>query len=487
VTRQIRHTAVFCLVLLLALLANAVRLQGVQAKALDHNPGNRRSSVARYSQPRGAITVGGRSVTGSFDSGQRLRYERTYTDGPLYAPVTGYASQTYGTTMLESAEDGLLAGTDPGLTPRPLWDRVRGAAPSGGGRVETTIDPRMQRAAYAGLAGRRGAVAAVEPATGRVLTLVSSPSYDPGELSGTGSAVLDAWRRLGGDKAQPMLNRAIRQTYPPGSVFKIVTAAAALESGAVTDVDEPTGIPAPYRLPGTGTSLGNETAGCGRASLEFAVTWSCNTVLAGLGVRVGLPRMLDTARKFGFDDTSLRIPSPVAASHFDTRMSDDQLALSSIGQFDTTATPLQMAMVAAAVANKGELAYPHLVDRTTTPDGRLVRRTGTRRYSRAMRPGTARLLRHMMIDVVRRGTGRNAAIDGATVGGKTGTAQHGVGNSGLPYAWFIAWAQADQARKPAVAVAVVVEDAHADRADISGGGDAAPIARAVMEAALEDS
>lgn len=485
-TRQIRHITVFSLVLLLALLANAVRLQGVQASSLDHHPGNPRSSVARYSQPRGAIVVDGRSVTGSFDSGQRLRYERTYTQGPLYAPVTGYASQTYGTAGLESAEDGVLSGTDPGLTPLPPWDGVRGGAPSRGGRVETTIDPRMQRAAYEGLAGRRGAVAAVEPSTGRVLALVSSPSYDPGELSGTGAAVSDAWQRLGDDKAQPMLDRAIRQTYPPGSVFKIVTAAAALDSGVVRDIDEPTDIPSPYRLPGTGTSLGNETDGCAHASLEYAVTWSCNTVLAGLGVRVGLPHMLATARKFGFDDSGLRIPSPVVASHFDTRMTDDQLALSSIGQFDTSATPLQMAMVAAAVANGGELAYPRLVDRTTTSDGRLVRRTEPKRYSRAMSGKTARLLRRMMVEVVRDGTGGNAAIDGATVGGKTGTAQHGVGNSGLPYAWFIAWAQADHAEKPAVAVAVVVEDAHANRADISGGGDAAPISRAVMEAALED-
>jgi peptidoglycan glycosyltransferase len=166
-------------------------------------------------------------------------------------------------------------------------------------------------------------------------------------------------------------------------------------------------------------------------------------------------------------------------------MSDDQLALSSIGQFDTTATPLQMAMVAAAVANGGEVKYPYLVERTTASDGAPVSRTGERTYQHAMNPSTAAQLRQLMIGVVEKGTGTNAAIDGAVVGGKTGTAQHGLGNTGTPYAWFIAWAQAENAGQPAVAVAVVVEDAEADRADISGGGDAAPIARAVMEAALD--
>ncbi|MFC9647979.1 penicillin-binding transpeptidase domain-containing protein [Streptomyces sp. NPDC056937] len=484
-TRYIRRTAAFCLLLLLALLVNAARIQVIEAHFLDHNPANRRDAVARYSQPRGTILIGGRAVTGSRDSGQQLRFERTYTRGPLYAPVTGYASQTYGTTLLENAEDAILSGTDPMLAPFPFWNEItRGRRP--GGHVATTIKPSMQRAAYDGLAGRRGAVAAVEPFSGRILALVSSPSYDPGQLSGTGAAVDDAWARLTGADAQPLLNRAIRQTYPPGSAFKIVTAAAALDSGTVTDVNAPTDIPEPYVLPGTRTELPNEADGCDKESLDYAIRWSCNTVLAGLGVKTGLSAMVGTAEKFGFNDTGITIPSGVAASRFDTRMSDDQLALSSIGQFDTRATPLQMAMVASAVANDGELKYPFLVDRTMNADGDIVSRTGERSYRRAMEPATARLLRQMMIGVVEDGTGANAAIDGATVGGKTGTAQHGVGNAGTPYAWFIAWAQAGNSSRPAVAVAVVVESAEAKRSDISGGGDAAPIARAVMRAALRD-
>ncbi|MEU0280060.1 penicillin-binding transpeptidase domain-containing protein [Streptomyces sp. NPDC006195] len=484
-TRYIRRTAAFCLLLLLALLVNAARIQVIEAHSLDHNPANRRDTVARYSQPRGTILIGGRAVTGSRDSGQQLRYERTYTRGPLYAPVTGYASQTYGTTLLENAEDGILSGTDPMLAPFPFWNEItRGRRP--GGHVATTIKASMQRAAYDGLAGRRGAVAAIEPFSGRILALVSSPSYDPGQLSGTGGAVDDAWARLTGAAAQPLLNRAIRQTYPPGSAFKIVTAAAALDSGTVTDVDAPTDIPEPYVLPGTRTELPNEADGCDKESLDYAIRWSCNTVLAGLGVKTGLSAMVGTAEKFGFNDTGITIPSGVAASRFDTRMSDDQLALSSIGQFDTRATPLQMAMVASAVANGGELKYPFLVDRTTDADGDIVSRTGERSYRRAMEPATAQSLRRMMIGVVEDGTGANAAIDGATVGGKTGTAQHGVDNAGTPYAWFIAWAQAGNSSRPAVAVAVVVESAEAKRSDISGGGDAAPIARAVMREALRD-
>ncbi|THA73436.1 penicillin-binding protein 2 [Streptomyces sp. A0642] len=483
--RHIRHAAAFCLLLLVALLVNAARVQVFEADELDDNPANRRTTIARYDQPRGDILVGGRSVTGSKDTGDQLAYERTYRNGPLYAPVTGYASQTYGTTLIENAEDGILSGTDSLLAPLPLWnDITRGRQP--GGDVVTTIKDSVQRAAYEGLGGRRGAVAAVDPTSGEVLALVSTPSYDPGRLSGTGSSVTDAWRELNASGSQPMLNRAIRQTYPPGSTFKIVTAAAALDAEVVTDPDAETDTPSPYVLPGTSTTLPNEARGCEQASLAEAIRVSCNTVMAHLGVEVGLDGMVEAVGRFGFNDTELKIPSRVAKSNFDTEMSDDQLALSSIGQFDTTATPLQMAMVASAVANGGDLMYPHLVDRTTTQRGSTVRTTGSRSYHRAMNPMTAMRLRQMMIDVVQDGTGANAAIDGVTVGGKTGTAQHGIDNSGTPYAWFISWAQAPDTGRPAVAVAVVVEDASADRADISGGGSAAPIARSVMEAALED-
>ncbi|MER6911679.1 penicillin-binding transpeptidase domain-containing protein [Streptomyces sp. NPDC000594] len=482
--RCVRHSAVFCLLLLAALPVNAARVQLVEGTELDDHPANRRSVIARYAEPRGRILAGGRPVTGSRDTREQLRFERTYRDGPLYAPVTGFSSQTYGTTMVEDTADAQLSGADPALATLPFWhDLSRGRPP--GGDVVTTVLPSAQRAAYRGLAGRRGAVVALQPSTGRVLALVSSPSYDPGLLSGTGRAVRSVWERLNALETRPMLNRAIRQTYPPGSTFKIVTAAAALDAGVVTDVDAPTGTPAPYVLPGTRTRLPDAARGCGDASLAYAIQWSCNTVLAHLGTRVGAAGMREAVARFGFNDPGLRIPSPVVPSNFDTDMSPDRLALSSIGQFNTTATPLQMAMVAAAVANGGELRPPYLVDRITTRGGgrtvSLPRRGAARRV---MAPMTARLLRRLMVDVVERGSGAPAALPGATVGGKTGTAQHGPDNSGTPYAWFISFAQGRGQALPGVAVAVVVEDAEAVRGHISGGGSAAPVARAVMAAAL---
>ncbi|WP_329379271.1 penicillin-binding transpeptidase domain-containing protein [Streptomyces sp. NBC_01351] len=481
--RYIRWCAYFCAALLVAVLVNVARVQVWESAAYGANPANKRPVIERYAEPRGDILVDGRPVTGSRDSGQLLRYERTYKNGPLYAPVTGFSSQTYGTSFVERAEDRILSGTDPGLSAFPLWYDLARGRPAGGNAV-TTIRAATQMAAYTGLAGKRGAVAAVEPATGKILALVSSPSYDPALLSGTGTQVKDAWARLNADPAKPMLNRALRETYPPGSTFKIVTAAAALDAGVVTDVDAPTETPDPYPLPGTSTLLPNAGTGCQDASMADAVQWSCNTVMAKIGVRVGLRGMVEAAERFGFNGDGLRVPSWVSRSNFDTDMSQDQLALSSIGQFNTRATPLQMAMVAAAVANGGELSSPYLVERTTQDDGDQVRRGDQRSLGRAMNPATAMRLQQLMVKVVESGTGRNAAIPGAVVGGKTGTAQHGVGNAGTPYAWFISWAKAEGAPLPAVAVAVVVEDASADRGEISGNLAAAPIARAVMEAAL---
>ncbi|MEU5059764.1 MULTISPECIES: penicillin-binding transpeptidase domain-containing protein [unclassified Streptomyces] len=485
-TRYIRRASVFCLLLLVALLVNSARVMIFEADSLDDNPANRRNTIARYAQPRGNILVDGKTVTGSRNTGEQLRYERTYKKGPLYAPVTGYASQVYGTSLLEYAEDDILSGTDPMLAPLPLFnDLTRSQQPAG--NVATTINAAAQKAAYSGLAGRRGAVAALDPATGEILALVSSPSYDPGAIAGTNAATTSAWKRLNGSPSQPMLNRAIRQTYPPGSTFKIVTAAAALDSGVVSDVDEPTETPSPWRLPDTSTLLQNEARGCEDASLADAIRVSCNTVMAKIGVQVGLKGMVSAARKFGFNDAGVRIPSSVSRSNFDTDMDRSQLALSSIGQFNTTATPLQMAMVSAAVANGGVLMAPHLVERTTDKHGNTVAQTGSKAYRQAMNPATAVQLQQMMQDVVDFGTGTNAQIPDVIVGGKTGTAQHGVGNKGAPYAWFISWARAPEAGNAEVAVAVVVEDASANRSDISGGGSAAPIARDVMEAALNSA
>src|SRR5690606_33645462 len=304
---------------------------------------------------------------------------------------------------------------------------------------------------------------------------------DPQPLSGNGATARETWARLNADPDRPMLNRAVRQTYPPGSTFKVVTAAAALDAGVVSDLDEPTDSPEPYRLPGTTTGLTNSSRGCADASVREAFVWSCNTVFAKLGVTTGLEAMTATAHGFGFNHAGLRIPFSVARSTFDTSVDRAQLALSSIGQYNTRATPLQMAMVAAAVASGGQVREPYLVERTTRAGGGTVSAAGSRPVRRAMHPATAVLLRELMRGVVEDGTGQNAAIRHAVVGGKTGTAQHGLGNSGTPYAWFISWAQGERDAQARVAVAVVVEDAAANRREISGGGTAAPIARARSE------
>ncbi|MET8469494.1 penicillin-binding protein 2 [Streptomyces sp. NPDC006422] len=484
-TKYIRRASVFCLILLVALLLNAARVQFFQADSLDDNSANRRPVIERYGQPRGNILVEGDTVTGSKDTGESLRYERTYKNGPLYAPVTGYASQTYGTTFVESAEDDILSGTDPMLSTVPFWNEIS-RSQNPGGDVRTTINARAQQAAHSGLGGKKGAVAAIDPSNGKILALVSTPSYDPGRIAGTDSATVDAWTALNKSSDQPMLNRALRQTYPPGSTFKVVTAAAALENSVVDGIDEKTDTPSPYTLPGTTTQLTNESssAACKNATLEYALRVSCNTVFANLGVRTGLSDMVRMSENFGFNDSGIKVPMTAATSNFDTDMNDAQLALSSIGQYDTAATPLQMAMVSAAVANGGALMKPHLVDRTTTSDGDTVSETGDETYKQVMSPYTATQLQTMMEDVVSEGTGTGARISGATVGGKTGTAQHGENNAGTPYAWFISYAKEKNASTPKVAVAVVVEDASANRDDISGGGSAAPVAKSVMEAVL---
>ncbi|WP_344466444.1 penicillin-binding transpeptidase domain-containing protein [Kitasatospora kazusensis] len=479
-----RRAGTFCLLLIVALAVQATRVQVFRSDSLDHNSANQRLTIQRYAEPRGNILVGPDPVTGSVPTGGRYDYKRTYTDGSQYAAVTGYSSQTYGNTQLEGIEDALLTGTDNRLAGWAVWDEIA-RKQNPGGDVYTTIDKAAQQAATRGLGSQKGAVVAIEPATGRILALASTPSYDPGSFAGSSTADQDAWNKLRADTDQPMLNRALRQIYPPGSTFKVVTAAAALSAGVVSDPGAGTGAPYPYILPGTTTELVNDTSACDRPdlSLDTAMVYSCNSVMGYLGVRVGLGRMVSMAENFGFNDPRLDIPVRAARSNFDTKMNDSQVALSSIGQFDTAATPLVMAMVAAGVANNGKVMYPQLVDKLARSDGSTVQLMKPVTYKQALTPEVAAQVRQLMTDVVENGTGRNARISGATVGGKTGTAQHGVDNTGVPYAWFISWAgPSGSGGVPPVAVAVVIADSSAT--DVTGGGLAAPIAKSVMQAVL---
>ncbi|MER7760478.1 penicillin-binding protein 2 [Streptomyces sp. NPDC097619] len=480
--KPLRRISIFCGLLVLALMIRTNWLQYVQADDLSTRKENRRVAIAQYATERGNIIVGGKPITGSVETdGSDYKYKRTYIDGPMWAPVTGFASQAFGSTQLEKLEDGILTGNDDRL----FFDRTIGmftGEQKAGGNVVTTLMPAAQKAAFKGLGSNKGAVVALDPRTGAILALASAPSYDPSVFAGNSKSDEKAWVALKDSKNKELVNRALRETYPPGSTFKVVTAAAALEHEVVTDVDAPTDTPEPYILPGTQTRLINQHGGCEKASLNEALRVSCNSVFANMGHKVGRDKMVETAEKFGFNDPEIDTPVRAFASVYDKTMSPDGNAQSAIGQFNTAATPLQMAMVAAAVANDGKLMKPYMVDQLTAPNLDELERTEPKEMSRPLTPENAQKLQKMMVEVVEKGTGTNARIDGATVGGKTGTAQHGEKNKKRPYAWFISYAKTD---KGSVAVAVVIEDSGATREDISGGGLAAPVAKAVMEAALK--
>jgi len=493
VNKPLRRIAIFCGLLILALLVRDNWIQYVQADSLKDDTKNRRVAIARYATPRGDIIVDGNPITGSTktngDDFNDFEYKRTYKNGAMWAPVTGYASQAFGATQLESIEDGILTGNDDRLFFRRTLDMITGKKQEGG-NVVTTLNAAAQKAAYNGLLKQgKGAVAAIDPSTGAILALASTPSYDPSKFAGNSSKVDGkAWEKLQKENNpdNPMLNRALREIYPPGSTFKVVTAAAALEHDLYTDPDAKTDSPDPWIMPNTTTELPNEgNIPCKDATLRIALRYSCNTVFGKVGADLGKDKLLDTAEKFGFNKEQF-VPIRSSASIFPKKMDTPQTALSSIGQFETATTPLQMAMVTSAIANDGTLMKPYMVDKLQAPSLDVIEQTDPEKMSEPLSEKNAQILQSMMETVVKEGTGTNAQIneDGVTVGGKTGTAQRGVENSENPYAWFISYAKLDDGSSP-VAVAVVVEDESANRDNISGGGLAAPIARDVMKAVID--
>jgi penicillin-binding protein A len=482
VNAPLRRLSVAVMLLFGLLLLNANYLQVVRADALHNDSHNPRLIAEEYSRERGPILVGGRPVARSVETDDRLKFLRTYSDGKLYAPATGFYSLVYGASGIEQTDNSVLAGTDDSLFVRRVIDLLTGTPPKGGS-VALTLNPAAQKAAYDGLRklNARGAVVAVDPSTGAILAMVSTPSYDPNDISGHDPATMRKnYDRLSTLKSRPMLNRALRQTYPPGSTFKLVTAAAALESGKYTP-DSPVDNASQLKLPQSTAVLPNENGGpctSGEATLTVALENSCNVAFGRLGLELGDDPLRTQAQKFGFDE-AFEVPMRTVASRFPEAPDRPQTALSAIGQYDVRATPLQMAMIASAIANRGVLMAPYLVKDVQAPDFSVLDTTKPRSLGTAVSPQTAASLTQMMVKVVNEGTGTNGQLPGVQVAGKTGTAQQGGGRT--PHAWFVSFAPADN--DPQVAVAVLVEDG-ARQAEISGNGLAAPIARAVMKAVL---
>lgn len=498
---SIRRVSLAVMGLVVLLLANATITQVFTAPGLRADPRNQRILLDEYSRQRGQISASGQLLASSVATDSRFRFLRQYADPEVYAPVTGFYSLNYSSTGLERAEDTMLNGSDPRLFGRRLADFFTGRDPRGGS-VVTTIRPDVQQAAYDAMHrgckdGCRGAVVALEPSTGKILAMVSTPSYDPNLLASQDPEKENAaWKRLTEDPAQPMLNRAIAQTYPPGSTFKVITTAAALADGKTVNT-EVTASPTIF-LPGSNATLENyNRASCGggdTTSLKEAFARSCNTAFAKLGAeQLKRDKLVKAAQAFGLDRELDSIPLQVATSTVGPMSDDAAVAMSSIGQKDVAMTPLQNAMVAAAVANKGVLMQPHLVDSLKGPDLSNLSTTTPDDIGQAVTPAIANTLTELMIASEQR-TAQTGALPGVQIASKTGTAEHGTDPRNTPpHAWYIAFAPAQgtttdpqaTAITPKVAIAVLVEDGGDRALAATGGSVAAPIGRQVIAAALQ--
>ncbi len=476
--KPIRRIALFAMALFAALLLNVSQIVVLQQDSLNANPQNRRVRDEQFGSHRGSIVAGRTTLAVSAPTGQgsQFGYQRTYPGGDLYAPVTGYFSYDRGTTGLESAYNAELAGTANSLFVRRLVDTVTGRSPQGA-TIETTIDPKAQEAAANALGHQHGAVVALDAETGAVLAMVSSPSYDPTALSSTDiKSANDAYGSLLADADSPLTNRAAGEIYPPGSTFKLVTAAAALESGMQpsTQVD----TPARLTLPGTKTQLPNETqCGDGQQTLDRALQLSCNTAFANVAIKLGGDSLRSQAEKFGWGFRFTDVNG--VAAQFPAKLDAAQTGLSGIGQYDVASNPLHMAMVAAGIANDGKVMTPYVVQTVRAADLTALSTTKPKELSQAMSAANAQKLQGMMVNVVNSGTGTNARISGTTVGGKTGTAQTTADKP--PYAWFTCFAEKNNRK---IAVAVFVESANVPRTEVGGNVVAAPIAKSVIQALL---
>jgi penicillin-binding protein A len=485
VNRQIRRLGIALVVLFLALIVQLNVLQVIKADELATDPRNSRNAERDFGQPRGRIlTADGRVLAESIPNPDRTSpyaYVRRYPGGSLYGHLTGYFSFVYGTTGVERSYNAELAGRKVTLTAKRLKDLLSSKTITSD--VTLTIDDRIQRAAAKALGNRRGSVVVIDPRTGALLAAVSTPRFDPTPLASTNTKTTKlAFERLRDDPTKPLLARAYRERYPPGSTFKAITASTGLETqvvGLTTPV-----YPLLRALPLRFTQRPLRNFGgseCG-GTLENVFRISCNTSFAQMGLDLGPDRLHDGAVAFGFNRTPPLDLDPGAARStfpevpFFVR-NDPALAQAAIGQGQVAATPLEMALVAGAVANRGVIMEPHVLAEVQDSDGNRTRSEPRNEWRRAISAETAAQVNQLMVTVVNDGTAKRAAISGVQVAAKTGTAQTGRNTA---HAWIIGFAPAEN---PTVAISVIVEN-QPEVSTATGGKIAAPVARRVLEAAL---
>ncbi|HYN94893.1 MAG TPA: penicillin-binding transpeptidase domain-containing protein [Pilimelia sp.] len=493
----LRRVGIVVLVLFGMLFVNLNFVQAYKADSYRTSPYNGRVQVAEYERARGVVEAQGRALARSQETDGELKYLRQYPDKGLYAHVVGYKPVNLQASNIERSEDEFLAGTSDQFFADRLKEKFTGDRISGG-NVRLSLSLAAQRTAATQLSrnrvgAKRGAVVALDPRSGGVQALVSMPTFDPNELvSHDRDAAAAAYKRLEKAPNGPLKNRALAETLPPGSTFKVIDAAAALENGYTPQTAIPAGRA--YTPPQTGQVITNAAPSIcpeDQVTLREAVRESCNTGFAKLGVRLGAEVLKAKARDFGFEDEKLvcgRIDGggiAVAPSRTGTMSRPDgqvdpaQVAQSAIGQRDVKMTPMQGALIAATVANGGAQMRPYLVQQLLGPDRRSLYSARPEELRRPVEEGVARDLQDMMVAVVESGTGESAGIRGHRVGGKTGTAQAGVGEE--DHGWFIGFALAPDGT-PVSAVAVVLE--HAGQ---GGSREAARIAGQVMRAVIGQS
>ena len=485
----VRRIAIAVMAMILLLMANLTYVQVVKAGDYRDDPRNQRVLLAEYSRQRGQIiSADGQVLAASAPVDDELRYLRQYPDPAVYAPLTGYYSVIYGASGLERATDEVLNGSDDRLFVRRVSDLITGRDPSGG-RVVLTIESDVQKTAYEELEskGYTGSVVALRPQTGEILAMASTPSYDPNPLASHSSQEQkDAWTALNDASPPALTNRATSETYPPGSTFKLIDVAAALASGRYTP-DSPLTAASSITLQGTNTQLqnfnGNACGGGQTATLREALQRSCNTAFVQLSAELGEEALREQAEAFGIGLSDMTIPLPVQPSRLGEIEDTAALQQSSIGQRDVALTPLQNAMVAAAIANDGVLMAPYLVKEIQDQELASVATTDPDRIRTAVDAGVARTLTELMVNN-ENSYSNTGKITGVDIAAKTGTAEHGANPKITPpHVWYVAFAPAED---PQVAVAVLVESG-GDRSNLeaTGGQVAAPIGRAVIASALE--